>query len=531
MSITQKKSFISGAVVLAAAVAITKVLGALYKIPLGNMLDSTGMAHFYAAYNVYTLLLTLSTAGLPIVTSRLVAEATALGRHAQARRVFTTALWLLGLAGLACTGLMFFFPRAFAGVLQDGDAWMAIRALSPAVVCVCLTSAVRGYTQGMNDMTPTAVSQVIESAGKLAIGLGLCAYLLRRGANSAEGAAAAIFGVTVGAALALGYLLLVLVLRNRRVIVARPDTPAPRKEILRQLISSGVPITAAAVGMSVITLVDQALVLYTLQHTLAYTSAQAVELYGQYTFGMTLFVLPSSFIIPLSVSLMPTLSAERAKGNVAAQQYHIRTALRITVLFAFPMGVGLSVMAGPILSLLYPAVPETAAAAAPHLQVLGVASCCVCLMTITNGILQSCGRERMPVWTLLSGGVVKVAATVLLVGNPDISIAGAAWGTLLGYAVIAVLNLTCVGHVAGRGVGIIGVLWRGAVATFVMGFFARGSYAFLIDRMDGRIATLLAIVLAVVVYFPLALAVGAVTKEDVKHLPLGRKLTKFLPFP
>ena len=117
VSTTQKKSFISGAAVLAAAVAVTKVLGALYKIPLGNMLDSTGMAHFYAAYNVYTLLLTLSTAGLPVVTSRLVAEATALGRHRQAQRVFTTALWLLGLVGLVCTALMFGLPRAFAHLL------------------------------------------------------------------------------------------------------------------------------------------------------------------------------------------------------------------------------------------------------------------------------------------------------------------------------------------------------------------------------------------------------------------------------
>ena len=530
VSTTQKKSFISGAAVLAAAVAVTKVLGALYKIPLGNMLDSTGMAHFYAAYNVYTLLLTLSTAGLPVVTSRLVAEATALGRHRQARRVFTTALWRLGLVGLVCTALMFSLPRACAHLLQDGDAWMAIRALSPAVVCVCLTSAVRGYTQGMNEMTPTAVSQIIESAGKLGVGLGLCAYLLRRGTSSAEGAAAAIFGVTVGAALALAFLLLVLVLRDRRVMVARPDTPAPRREILHQLVSGGVPITIAAVGMSLITLVDQALVLYTLQHSLHYTSAQAVELYGQYTFGMTLFVLPSSFIIPLSVSLMPTLSAERAKGNLTAQQHHIRMALRLTALFAFPMGAGLSVMAGPILSLLYPAVPDTAAAATPHLQVLGIASCCVCLMTITNGILQACGRERWPVWTLLSGGVVKVMATVLLVSNPHISIAGAAWGTLLGYAVIALLNLLCVRRAAGRGVGIVSALWRSAAATLVMAMFARGSYAFLAAKMEPTLATLLAIALAVVVYGILALAVGAVRKEDVKNLPFGRKLTKFVPF-
>lgn len=526
-----KKSFLSGAAILTGAVLITKVLGALYKIPLGNMLDSTGMAHFYAAYNVYTLLLTLSTAGLPPVTSRLVAEAAALGRYRQARRVFTTALWLLGVLGLACTSLMFCFPRTFAGILQDGDAWMAIRALSPAVVCVCLTSAVRGYTQGLGEMSPTAVSQVIESACKLGLGLGFCAFVLRRGSGSAEGASAAIFGVTIGAALGLVFLLLNLALRERRIIPARPDTPQPRREILHDLVSGGVPITVAAVGMSLITLVDQALVLYTLQHRLLHSAAEAVDLYGQYTFGMTLFVLPSSFVIPLSVALMPALSAERARGSVNSQQHHIRSALRITALLAFPMGAGLSVLSGPILSLLYPAVPETAAAAAGHLQVLGLASCCVCLMTVTNGILQALGREKIPVWTLLTGGIVKVVATVLLVGDPAISIRGAAWGTLLGYIVIAVLNLCCVRYVAGRGLGIVAALWRAAAATVVMALFARGSYGFLAVRMEPRLATVCAVCLSAAVYLLVALAIGAVTKEEANQLPLGDKLSKFVPFP
>lgn len=531
MRSTQRKSFLSGAAVLTAAVAVTKVLGALYKIPLGNLLDSTGMAHFYAAYNVYTLLLVLSTAGLPPITSRLVAEATALGRYRQARRVFTTALWLLGLLGAACTLLMCCFPRTFANLLQDGDAWMAIRALSPAVVCVCLTSAVRGYTQGMGEMVPTAVSQIIESACKLGLGLGLCAAVLHRGGSSAEGAASAIFGVTVGALLGLAYLLLALMRRENRVIVARPDTPQPRREIVRELIWGGVPITVAAVGMSLLTLIDQALVLYTLRTGLHYTAAEAVELYGQYTFGMTLFVLPSSFIIPLSVALMPALSAERARGDSAAQKAHIRMALRLTALLAFPMGVGLSVLAGPILSLLYPAVPQTAAAATPHLQVLGIAAVCVCLMTISNGILQALGRERWPVWTLLLGGAVKVIATVILVGDPAIGIGGAAWGTLLGYAVIAVLNLLCVRHAAGRGSGIVGALWRAALATAVMALAARGSYHLLTLYIAPHWATVAAIALAVIVYLVLALLLGAVTKKEMSCLPMGEKLAKFVPFP
>ena len=199
----RRHNFISGAAVLAFAVAVTKVLGALYKIPLGNLLDKEGMAHFYAAYNIYSLLLVLSTAGLPLALSRLVSRAAAQGRLNAQRRIFRTALALLTAIGLVCSAVMCLYPQWLSGLLHDSLAAPAIRALGPAVLFVCLTSAVRGYTQGLGDMTPTAVSQMTESAGKLVIGLGLCLVLLHRGADSSLCAAGAIAGVTAGSLLPL----------------------------------------------------------------------------------------------------------------------------------------------------------------------------------------------------------------------------------------------------------------------------------------------------------------------------------------
>lgn len=364
----RRQSFLSGAAILAGAVAVTKVLGALYKIPLGNLLDSQGMAHFYAAYNVYNLLLMLSTAGLPLAASRLVAQAEALGRHSQARRVFRCALALLGVVGLVFSALMFLLPQTMAGALHDPMAAAAIRVLAPSVLCVCLTSAIRGYTQGLGNMTPTAVSQIIESACKLAVGLGLCAFLLRRGAAPETGAAGAIAGVTCGTALGLLFLLWAL----RRCPRESGGPLEPVGDTLGQLLRIGVPITVAGGAMSLMTLLDQSLVLGTLQARLGLSAEAAAELYGQYTFGMTLFVLPPSFIYPLTVSLIPAISQARTRHDDAAAARLTASALRITALLALPMGVGLSVLAGPILQLLYPAVPETAQAAAYHLTVLGI---------------------------------------------------------------------------------------------------------------------------------------------------------------
>ena len=516
----RKQNFLGGAAILAGAVAVTKVLGALYKIPLGNLLDSQGMAHFYAAYNVYNLLLMLSTAGLPLAASRLVAQADALGHRSQTRRIFHAALLLLGAVGLLFTALMFLLPESLAGLLHDPMAAAAIRVLSPAVLCVCLTSAIRGYTQGLGDMTPTAGSQIIESACKLAVGLGLCAFLLSRGAPPETGAAGAIAGVTCGAALGLLFLLLCLLRRGRD---AGSGAVSPMGETMRQLLRIGIPITVAGGGMSLMTLLDQSLVLGTLQNTLGLSLEAATELYGQYTFGMTLFVLPPSFIYPLSISLIPAITQARSRHDESAVGRLTASALRITALLAFPMGVGLSVLAEPILLLLYPAVPDTARAAAPHLAVLGMASIFVCLMVATNGILQACGRERVPIWTLLSGGVLKVVTNYLMVGNPAMGIRGAPAGTLYSYALIVVLNLIAVHRCLAGRVDFFRCLWRPGLCAVVMALAARSVYALLAAQLSARAATVAAIALAAAVYAVLAPAVGAVTTEDLKHFKKGEK--------
>ena len=520
----RRQSFLSGAAILAGAVAVTKVLGALYKIPLGNLLDSQGMAHFYAAYNVYNLLLMLSTAGLPLAASRLVARAEALGRHDHARRVFRCALALLGGLGLAFSALMFLLPQTMAGALHDPLAAAAIRVLAPSVLCVCLTSAIRGYTQGLGNMTPTAVSQIIESACKLLVGLGLCAFLLRNGAAPETGAAGAIAGVTCGTALGLLYLLWALGRTPRQT----GGGAEPVGGTLRQLLRIGVPITVAGGAMSLMTLLGQSLVLGTLQTKLGYSAEAAAELYGQYTFGMTLFVLPPSFIYPLTVSLIPAITQARTRHDDAAAARLTASAVRMTALLALPMGVGLSVLAGPILQLFYPAVPETAQAAAAHLTVLGLASIFVCLMVVTNGILQAHGRENVPIWTLLAGGILKVVTNYLLVADPDVGIRGAAAGTLYSYVLIVVLNIIAVHRCMGGRVDFFRCLWRPALCTAVMALAARSGYELLAAWFSQRIAAILAIAAAALVYAVLALALGAVTAEDLKHFQKGEKWARRL---
>ena len=506
----RRQNFMGGAAILAGAVAVTKLLGALYKIPLGNLLDREGMAHFYAAYNIYSLLLVLSTAGLPVALSRMVSRAAAQRRYGAVRRCLHLGLALLAALGLVCSAVMCLLPEALAAALHDPDAAPALRTLGPAVLLVCLSAALRGYSQGLGDMVPTAAGQVAESAGKLLIGLGLCLYLLRQGAGTDLCAAGAIGGVTAGAG--LGLLVTALLLPRRAALPEVRDVPPANSRVLRELLRTGIPITVGAAGMSLITLLDQALVTATLRDTLGYTTAETTALYGEYTFGMTLFMLPPSFIYPLSVSLMPAVSAALTRRDRTAAGIAAGAALKLTVL------------AGPILHLLYPAVPETAEAAAYHLTFLGLACVFVCLMVATNGVLQSYGHPLLPVISLLCGGVLKIVTNYLMVGDPATGIRGAAVSTLYCYALIAVINLAAIARLVPERPGYISLFAKPVLLTAVMALAARSGYGLFCRLLPERWAVLPAVLLAAVVYVVLALAIGAVTRQDLQTLPKGEKL-------
>lgn len=528
--LAHKQNFLGGVAVLTMAVVVVKIISAIYKIPLGNILDDEGMGHFNVAYNVYNFLLQLSTAGFPLALSKLTSEASALGRQNQMRRQFRVAAVMFFCLGIAASGVMFFFAEPLAGFMNDSLAYYPIRVLSPAVFFVCLIGCCRGFTQGSGTMVPTAVSQVLEALIKLLIGLTLAWYVLHElGAAVEIGAAAAIFGVTAGSAVAALFLIL-WVLRHRSTAPGS-DVPDSSGQILKKILLIGVPITLGSSVMSIITLIDQTVVLGRLQNALGLAEAAATALYGQYTFGMTLFNLPATFVYPVTISLIPAVSAALTRRNEVQAHRIISSSFRLIAMLALPAGVGLSVLAGPILRLLYPAVPETAAAATFHLQVLGIAVIFVCLMILTNAILQACGKVYVPILTAIAGGAVKITTTYTLCGNPDFGIRGAPISTLLCYVVIAGLNLAVVWVVLGKSrPNYLKLFAKPAVATALMALTAHFGFAALTEglHLSSNLSVLAAILLAVLVYGVLVLALRIITKEDLMLMPKGEKIAGLL---
>lgn len=532
---SKKQTFLAGTAILAAAVAAVKLIGFFYKIPLNNILGAEGKTYFNTAYEIYNVLLTVSTAGLPLAISKLTSEAHAQGRENEKRKIFRTAIWLFFGLGLAGALLMFFGAGALANFQNNEAAYWPIRALAPAVFCVCLLACMRGYTQGQGNMKPTAISQVLEALCKLGIGLPLAWYLLNTlGMGLEFGAAGAILGVTIGTVASMLFLIAYLATHPNRA--ESLDTPRSSGALMKRILAIGVPITLSNSAMSIITLVDTKVILGQLQHTLGMTEDAASILKGQYSYAMDMPNMVASFVYPVTMSLIPFAAAALARKDHTGAGRIISSAFRLIAILALPAGIGLSVLSTPIMRLVLPAQPEDALAAGPHLQLLGIACIFICIMILTNAILQTYGKEKLPILTVIIGGVVKVVMNYILVGNPDINIHGAPVSTLCCYMVIAGLNLFFVWKYSPEKPRYFQIFAKPVVASVLMGAAAWAGYGFL-DRalesggtsyVGNAVATLGGILAGVVVYFVLVIALRILRAEDLRGVPHGEKLVRLL---
>jgi len=531
----KKTNYLRGAALLAATVAITKVIGAIYKIPLYNLLGDEGTAHFQVTYTIYNLLLTLSTAGIPVALSRLIAAALATNRPLQVKRYFSVGLSAFVVIGGVCMAIMLLLPQQLADLMGDPDVAMGVRALAPAVLFACAISVYRGYAQGHANMMPTAISQIMEVSCKLVFGIAIAWLLSAAGHDKATISAGAIIGVTIGLALAVPILMFYKVRMDRKksAPTGAPDVPMSRRATLAQIMKIGIPIMLGSSIMNIITLIDTKLVLLRLESGAGLLHDAAITLYGVYSKGLTMFALPSAFIVPVTVSVVPAISAALARRQGAEAREVMESSLKLTNLLAMPAAVGLSVLSAPVFQLLFPDSD-------PHgpslLAVLAIASFFVCSQLITNAILQASGHERLALLSLPIGGVIKIAVNWFLVGTPTWNIMGAPVGTLACYVCITALNVLFILWKVPEPPNFLKISLRPAVCTACMGAAAWGVYGlaarFAGNLLHGRFGQLLilvgVIVLAVLIYAVLAILLRAVTREDMKLVPKGEKIAKIL---
>ena len=516
-----KQSFLQGAVIMMAASLVVKVIGAFFQIPLQNLIGgdkSPAFGMFSAAYRIYTAMLVISTVGLPAALSKMVAEATAKGREHEVKRIVRVAAGVFVPVGALCSLALFFGAGTFAAWIKSEDSRLAVMAIAPSVLMVAILSVFRGYYQGRSNMVPTAVSQVIEAAGKLFIGLGLAYWAVGRGFDDPAVAALTVLGVTIGEVAAAAYMLVQAALtRGETRIRSLDPTVRPTGTLIKTLLSLSIPITISSSVMSITDLIDVALISSRLQSPAVHMAAdEAMQTYGIYTGVINFFNLPQTLITALAVSVLPTIASARASGDERKANATLSTTLRMTLMLTLPAGAGFFLLGGPILRIFGFAVPAVA------------------LVAVTNAVLQAYSRIDLPLISMCLGAAVKLCGDYFLIGNPTFSIAGAPISTALCYWLIALINLFHIARLshglppAGR------TLLRPLAATFGMGAVVVigktlvGMAGLAPASALDKLATLIIIAAAALVYGVLLLALHAIERADVLLLPHGAKIADIL---
>lgn len=437
----ERKSYMHGAIWLLISGVIVKLLGALFKIPLTNLIGDTGMGMFSFAMQFFSILFVISAAGIPVAESYLVSEALALGNGLRARKlvckitlIFTAFSCVLAGGLAAASG---FLSEQFG----EPDAALCLVAIAPAVVLVTMEAGLRGWYQGTGNMEPTSVSQVLEAVGKLLFGLELAKKALDCGYGIVGAAAGAVLGVTIGEAIAVGYLLWSVRKSVKNTLFHRDKA---KEKMIGRFFSLLLPVTLGSAVMTASGFLDMAL-LYRRLPLAGLSSEQITSCYGAYS-GMvlTLFHLPQAFSGAIAVSILPAIASAWTKNQLSGCKHLIASANRLTLLVTVPSGIMLSVFSEPVLTMLFPSQPSAVSIAAPLLTCLGFSEAFVGIASVTTSVLQAMGRPDIAVCTTSAGCAAKFIVSYVWMSQPEIGMMAAPMSSFVCFGLIWICNLAAI---------------------------------------------------------------------------------------
>ena len=566
----KKQNVLGGAMILVVATALVKIIGAVYKIPLTGIIGSLGRGYFASAYNIYTPVYALSMAGLPVAVSTIVARYAALGKYRDVKQVLKITFPLFCALGVVGTAFLLVMAKPYAGSIDSPLAVYSMLCIAPSILFCCIMSTFRGYYEGLNNMYPTAISQVIESLGKLVFGLTL-AYAVIKYAKPNENpalvyayaAAAAILGVTLGTVLGAIYTYLRHRIKKdgitREMLVNSPGAVTP-KQTLKELISIAIPAAVSSLVLNITNFIDTWMIQNRLSSVVekhydvimgiygdsinaaAEVTKDTVHtfLYGAYDTTLDFRNLIPTIMMTLGVSAIPVMSAAVAKNDYKLVNNTVNTVFRTTMLIALPAGAGFFALSEPILTLLYKGTENESgiAIAAPVLALYGLMMPILTLSSPLTNMLQAIGRADVPAKALGIGCAFKIGLNFILIGIPQINIKGAVFGTALFYLICIFYNYYVLRKETHVRIDLMTVMVKPLIASVLCGVAAGGSFKVLsailtfgneTSRLNGySLSCLISIGIAVVVYAISVLFMKTIVKEDILMLPKGEKIAEIL---
>ncbi|MDR1688426.1 MAG: polysaccharide biosynthesis protein [Clostridiales bacterium] len=526
-------TFIQQASILAAAALISRLIGFIYKLPLTNMIGDEGMGLYGAGYQIYNLLIILSSAGLPAAISKMVSERLALGQFRNAHKVYEVSLFASSALGILCSVVLFTASKSialsFSGAQASPnlDSMLTIRTLAPTIAVVAVMSVYRGYYQGLGSTMPTAVSQIIEQIVNAVSSVALAWYLMKTFNHIKYGAAGGTAGTGIGAVFGLIFILLVYrmylpVIRNKTEKQRGIIVSESKRKILRELLSTVFPIIAGTAIFSFTNIVDTQMVLGRLQEYMPYE--KALGLYGQLSNKfVSLSTLPVSISSAIATASIPSIAASRVLKKSRDTSDKINTAMRVSMVISIPSAVGLGVLGNQILLMLFKSYPEGGLL----LQIGAASIIFLALYQITTGMLQALNKVRVPMFAVVAGVAVKIPLNYFLLGVPEINILGAVISTIVCYVISSAVEIVILVRLTKIRLDIAGMLVRPLASSAAMGMACFVCYHLLYYIVPSNtLCTLFAIAAGLASYFFMMLLVGGFKAGDIALMPKGGSILR-----
>lgn len=547
----KQQSFEYGAVILLCSTVLVKIIGAVFKIPLSNLIGDLGFGYFSSAYDLFTPIYTLSMAGLPIAISRVVAEHIAAGRYNDVRSSLKITRKLFFITGFVGFALMLLLIYPFVWLTDaTGKTVYSLFAIAPSLLFCCIMSTYRGYYEGLRNMYPTAVSDVTEALGKLILGYGFAFAVMKVSGNVAYAAAAAMVGISVGAGLAALYLRLYHKFRKDGItpseLASAPPAGAVRAAA-KTIILIAVPVALSSLANSVASLVDVSMVKWQLSrfmnsgseiirnmyeasisdyealHGTLTNKALPTFLYGIRSKAFTIYNLVPTITSVLGVSALPVLASSWTKKDKALVKRNMESTIKLTALIAMPAGMGFVFVGKDIMALMYSTVASYQIGGA-MMQIYGFAAIFAGLAIPMTSMLQAIGRQVTSLRNVAVGAVLKVVINFIFVGIPSINIKGAAVGTFVCYFSIFLLNLISLIRYTGQ----VPNIYKTIVKPFLAALCC-GMTAYIVEiPTSRRLSTVIEIAAGAIVYVTVLVLLNTFEDDDVLALPKGEKLLKLL---
>ncbi len=531
-----KNSFITQGSILAVSGIIVRIIGLVYRIPVTNILGTRGGAIYGAAFDVYNILLLLSSMSMPLAVSKLVSARMGVGEVRNTKRIFTGAILFSGTIGLIVGAIAFVGANFFGRLLGFPQTAMAIRVLAPTLVVMSIVGVLRGYFQGLGTMVPTAISQVLEQVANAIVSIIAARWLFKMGqaidsdSAYAYGAAGGTCGTFMGTVVALAFLVFVFCIYRKsfqkRVLKDHHSTVLDYKEVIRLLVITIIPVLISTTIYNFSNMIDSG-IFGNIMNLLGVSSADKEVMWGAYTSQYKLLSnVPIAVASAMSSSVVPTLISSLTRNDMDGVRGKIQAALQFTMLIAFPSAIGLTVLGEPVLTMIFPSLEGHDIASKLMLfSVLTIGT--YSMSTITNSILQGVDHMKAPIKNAGISLVIHLVLLPIVLVVFRLNIYGVIVCDCIFALIVCILNQRDIYRYTGYKLDYMQILVRPFLAAFGMGVVVFICYHGIMSFFaHNTIVTLFSVIVGVAAYAVLIIKLKIVTEETLANMPKGGMLVR-----